>query len=280
MSIRLALSLLLVALVACTPEPLDSDGDGLADEDEAKVGTDPDNADTDGDGLSDGDEVWVHETNPLNEDSDGDGYSDSLELDNGYDPMDDDSAFYAGGWPWNPDKDDIDGPDVDDTVDEGDIVANMRGIDQFGDEVQLYDLLGAGVPIIVDVSAQWCPPCKATSLWLAGGPDNVGLTAQFPEFLEAVENGDIIWVTFMDQNNQGGQPTGDTAEEWDSDYPNERVPVLASIEMNQAIDHFDQGGFPNLHCVGPDGVIEYMNERNSQYLDFEALACAEELAGL
>lgn len=35
----------------------DADGDGLSDEDEARLGTDPRNADTDGDGILDGDEV-------------------------------------------------------------------------------------------------------------------------------------------------------------------------------------------------------------------------------
>lgn len=36
---------------------LDSDGDGLSDDEERALGTDPFNPDTDGDGISDGDEV-------------------------------------------------------------------------------------------------------------------------------------------------------------------------------------------------------------------------------
>ncbi|MBS0659523.1 MAG: VCBS repeat-containing protein [Verrucomicrobia bacterium] len=56
----------------------DSDGDGLADEDEALLGTDPNNPDTDGDGLSDGDEV-AFGSNPLLRDTDGDGLSDGSE---------------------------------------------------------------------------------------------------------------------------------------------------------------------------------------------------------
>ncbi len=47
--------------VGCGPEeePLDSDGDGLTDEEERELGTDPNSADTDGDGLNDGEEVLL-----------------------------------------------------------------------------------------------------------------------------------------------------------------------------------------------------------------------------
>ena len=61
--------------------PVDSDGDGLTDDDEINIHhTDPHNWDTDGDGLSDGDEVNVHKTNPLNPDTDGDGLLDGDEV--------------------------------------------------------------------------------------------------------------------------------------------------------------------------------------------------------
>ena len=60
--------------------PKDSDGDGLTDEEEAKLGTDPFNKDTDGDGLTDGDEVKVYKTDPLNPDTDFDGLKDGDEV--------------------------------------------------------------------------------------------------------------------------------------------------------------------------------------------------------
>ena len=46
------------AIQRCTAQAnVDSDGDGLSDEDEIALGTDPHNPDTDGDGLRDGDEI-------------------------------------------------------------------------------------------------------------------------------------------------------------------------------------------------------------------------------
>lgn len=54
---------------------LDSDGDGLSDRREQRLGTDPTNPDTDFDGLNDGDEIEAG-TSPLARDSDGDGVLD------------------------------------------------------------------------------------------------------------------------------------------------------------------------------------------------------------
>lgn len=67
--------------------PLDSDGDGLVDGDEAGLNTDPAVADTDGDGLTDGEEVLVYGTAPLAPDSDGDGVLDGDEINQGTDPL-------------------------------------------------------------------------------------------------------------------------------------------------------------------------------------------------
>lgn len=66
--------------------PVDTDGDGLNDDEEMVLGTDPNLADTDGDGLSDREETTVWKTDPLIIDTDGDGFGDKEEIDNGYNP--------------------------------------------------------------------------------------------------------------------------------------------------------------------------------------------------
>ncbi len=91
-------------------QAVDTDGDGLSDAEEAKLGTDPNSpdtdgdgltdgaevntyhtnplvADTDGDGLTDGDEVNVWHTDPTKADTDGDGFSDGQEVQNGFNPL-------------------------------------------------------------------------------------------------------------------------------------------------------------------------------------------------
>jgi hypothetical protein len=65
---------------------IDSDGDGLNDQEENNFGTDPQNVDSDSDGLYDREEVRVYKTDPVNPDTDGDGYLDGEEVDNGFNP--------------------------------------------------------------------------------------------------------------------------------------------------------------------------------------------------
>lgn len=77
----------------------DSDGDGLSDDEESRLGTDPFNKDSDKDGLSDYAEVKTYLTDPLNPDTDFDGLLDGEEVHK---------------WKTNPLKRDTDGGGVDD----------------------------------------------------------------------------------------------------------------------------------------------------------------------
>ena len=69
-----------------TPSIVDSDKDGLTDEEERQYGTEIFEPDSDGDGLYDLEEVKVYKTDPLNPDTDNDGYMDGREVENGYNP--------------------------------------------------------------------------------------------------------------------------------------------------------------------------------------------------
>jgi hypothetical protein len=68
------------------PAAVDTDHDGLTDQEEATLGTDPTKADTDSDGLTDFEEVNIYQTNPLNPDTDGDSYNDGTEVRTGNNP--------------------------------------------------------------------------------------------------------------------------------------------------------------------------------------------------
>lgn len=72
--------------IEATNQPLDTDADGLTDEEEKNLGTKIDNPDSDSDGLADRDEVKVYKTNPLVKDTDQDGVSDGDEVKKGDNP--------------------------------------------------------------------------------------------------------------------------------------------------------------------------------------------------
>jgi|GEM_PF-2043864 len=65
----------------------DFDGDGLKNEEEARLHTRVADTDTDNDGLQDGPEVHEYNTNPLVSDSDDDGLRDAVEINRGTDPQ-------------------------------------------------------------------------------------------------------------------------------------------------------------------------------------------------
>ncbi len=71
-----------------TPPPIvvDTDMDGLSDDEELTLGTDPLKIDTDDDDLTDREEAKIYMTDPLNPDTDGDTYKDGDEVRNGYNP--------------------------------------------------------------------------------------------------------------------------------------------------------------------------------------------------
>lgn len=135
-------------------DPVDSDGDGLFDDEEATLGTDPALADTDDDGLTDFEESQGT-TDPLNADTDGDTYLDFDEIAEGTDPSDPESRIYTGYWPYNRDKDAIADPGWDGAAREGETVPRFIAVDQFGDEVDLYDFAGHDKPIVLNLTAEW-----------------------------------------------------------------------------------------------------------------------------
>ncbi len=67
---------------------IDSDEDGIIDGEELMGwGTNPVKMDTDNDGLSDYNEIKVYSTDPLKPDTDGDGFADGWEVYNNFNPL-------------------------------------------------------------------------------------------------------------------------------------------------------------------------------------------------
>jgi thiol-disulfide isomerase/thioredoxin len=243
---------------------VDSDGDGLLDGEERKLGTDPDNADSDGDLMNDGEES-LEGTDPANPDTDEDTYFDGWEVNEGTDPLDEDSRIYKGYWPYNPDKDKYEDNDWVDVgnYDSGESLAYFKFEDQFGDMLVSYDFADHDAPLVIDISAMWCGPCNALSEWVAGLGDAMGLDGYYPDIVSAIEDGELHWFTILGQDYTGTPVELNELELWDEMYPNEKVPVLADDGM--AAQTYVTSGWPTLllfnedleMITGPQGADYY-----------------------
>jgi len=257
-------------LLACTPAPQDSADPGLAD---AVVptngGSGPTGGNPAGNGQDADDDV----------DSDGDGYSDADELHAGTDPDDPDSVIYECGWPYNANKDALDDPGFTGTpLTIGATMPRHVGMDHCGDQLDLYDFAGQGKLTVLDSSTGWCTPCKDIADWLAHGEQaSASLEADFQPLREAVERGDIQWVTLLVDGVVGGTVASlDELQDWESSYPHERIPVVndPDDEVTPVLNSMEGGGysFPRFALV--DENMEAVE--TGSYLEF--LAAANEWA--
>ena len=217
------------AIVGCTGSSSVSSG---PDEDRRPGGWTEDSSaseDVDGDGLTTMEEAELG-TDPNDPDTDGDGYTDGFEVECGTDPLDADSGYYTGGWPYQPDKDAYGGNPATDGLDVGMDLPRLVGMDQFGDEVDLYDFAGGDVPVLVDVAVMWCGPCVGLASYIGGGADTSGFSDYLPDVPTLIAEGRVYWITAMVQNYDGQTPELADLEGWYEDFGSPDIPLLIDEE--------------------------------------------------
>jgi hypothetical protein len=224
--------------VADPPSDADPDGDYLTDAEEAELGTDPTVADTDGDSYLDGDEV--------------------LE---GSDPLDPTSRIYQGGWPYQRFKADIVDPGFASMPAVGAVVPRLISVDQFGDQVDLYDFALHGKPVVIDLSGGWCQACRDMAVWLEGKPSNLGLNDSFAAIPGMVEAGEIYWVTVLFEDASTVPADASDVADWYASFPNPHVLVIADDDRAM-YSYMFPGSYPSLQILEEDMTLRVYDRYN------------------
>ena len=208
----------LCLLSACLPvdpdvSEGDEDGDGLTNAQEEELGTDPTQVDTD-----------------------SDGYTDWEETDFGSDPTDPEDRIYEGGWPYNPNKNDIPDPGWEGSPAIGETFPRLIGVDQFLDDIEFYDFAGQGKYIMVDLSTVWCAPCQEIARWIDDGDeshisDRPWWDESWTPIPELAQAGVFTWVTVIYEDATGNDAHRTTAQAWYEEFPTEWVPVISDVDQ-------------------------------------------------
>ncbi len=108
------------------------------------------------------------------------------------------------------------------------------------------------MPILIDVSASWCPPCNDLAAYLDG--QNEDFAGSYPSIREMVENGDVHWVTILGEDFSG-PATNETPVNWHEAYPTENIPVLAD-KTYEIVDFIELMYWPTSMLLREDLTIE------------------------
>jgi hypothetical protein len=138
-------------------------------------------------------------------------------------------------------------PDFNTAFAVGEKMPQFKGFDQFGQMVKLYDFGKQGNKIVVDISAAWCGPCNDLSYWLDYG--DATYDSWYPGVREAVNNGDLYWVTVLGDDYSG--PAGkSTVKNWFDLYPNASIPVIEDGDYD-LVNHIQLPWWPSVFALSP-----------------------------
>jgi len=132
-------------------------------------------------------------------------------------------------------------------------ICDFPAIDESGGDVKLSSLYSR--PIVLDLSAMWCGPCKA-----AGA--NTQETAN-------ILGGEVTILTVLIENEYGEPPTAEDLVRWKETYNIVSEPVWGSsrdILTNNPIELSGKlflEGWPTFYFIDADGILqEYVKGYN------------------
>ena len=122
------------------------------------------------------------------------------------------------------------------------ITANIISFDQNGDEFDLYKHYGS--LIVLDLSTMWCGPCN-----------QAGAHAQ--EVQDQYADQDLIYITVLIEDQQGGPVDLQDLQDWATAYGNTTSPVVAGDRslLTSGGGTFDLTSWPTFFYMDRDMLI-------------------------
>lgn len=161
-------------------------------------------------------------------------------------------------WPNNPDKDQLPDPGWDSTPGIGTVMPNFTAVDQYGNQVELYDLAMEGKPMVLDVGTWFCEPCKSLAWYLSTGETGecpyaetiLGELGWWNEKYEVVKDlvdtGEIRWVSIL--YSLGNPVTAQDAAAWHEAFPHDEIVVLADTTL-QLQEYLEVAAMPRIDVL-------------------------------
>jgi thiol-disulfide isomerase/thioredoxin len=118
----------------------------------------------------------------------------------------------------------------------GDLVPDFRLVDQFGDEVSLWQFYGD--VIVLDISTMWCSPCR----------DLAETTAETQEDYEAEG---FMYLTILPENVEGENPTPEDVVAWVETFEI-ASPVVADPDKGYTAGAVPDGTYPVVLVIDRD----------------------------
>ena len=122
----------------------------------------------------------------------------------------------------------------------GQTARDIRALDQFGDEVSLWQFYG--MVVALDISTIWCAPCRQ-------------LATEVDEVQEHFGEEEFIYLTLLPQNDAGEIPTTEDLVGWGEDW-GVSGPILSDIDgfSYEVVPEGDP--YPAIVVIGRDMVVD------------------------
>jgi len=117
---------------------------------------------------------------------------------------------------------------------EGSIIPRFQGIDQFGQEFDLYDLAMQGKPILLELGSSTAQAFQDFSAWKSH-QNNRAMTKKwwknkFSRVRDLIDNNEILWVNIIHLNENKNPANAETVSLWHKKYPHDNIIILADPE--------------------------------------------------